>query len=236
VPPPPSLRSHRYTHDYNDVKKVGGVDSTDRPKDRADVARFYAVAEPVDIYFLAARQASLAQGKSLSENARIFALVGIAIFDAAVACFDSKYFYDFWRPVTAIHLASSDGNDNTDADANWAPLVFTPPFPSYPSGHASFGGASRRVLERMFGKDGHAITLSHPQVPDVVLHYASWKQITDDVNDARVYGGVHYRFDQEAGAQQGRRIGAYILRYQLRPVRGRDDGAALPLETRAARR
>jgi hypothetical protein len=218
VPPPPALRSARYTRDYNEVRKVGDVDSHDRPPDRADVARFYAPPDIVPIYFPATRQVSQAQGKTLAENARIFALLGMAIFDAMVACFDSKYFYDFWRPVTAIHLGSSDGNRNTDADTDWAAFVPTPPFPSYPSGHASFGGAARRVLERMFGADGHAIMLASPKVPDVVLRYSSWKQITDDIDDARIYGGVHYRFDQEEAARQGRRVGAYLLRHWLRPL------------------
>jgi hypothetical protein len=218
VPAPPALRSGRYTRDYNEVRKVGDAHSHDRPLDRADVARFYAVPDIVPIYFPAARQVSQAQGKTLAENARIFALLGMAIFDAMVACFDSKYFYDFWRPVTAIQLGSSDGNRNTDGDANWAAFVPTPPFPSYPSGHASFGGAARRVLERMFGADGHAITLASPKVPDVVLRYSSWKQITDDIDDARIYGGVHYRFDQEEAARQGRRVGAYVLRHWLRPL------------------
>jgi len=224
VPPPPSLRSARYTRDYDEVKRVGDVASRERPKDRADVARFYEPDDIVPIYFSAARQVSLAQRKTLAENARIFALLGMAIFDAMVACFDSKYFYNYWRPVTAIHLGHTDGNRDTDADANWAPFVFTPPFPSYPSGHASFGGAARRVLERMYGADGHAITLASPLVPNVVLHYTSWKKITDDIDDARIYGGVHYRFDQEAAARQGWQVGTYILRHQLRPVRGRDDG------------
>jgi hypothetical protein len=223
VRPPSALRSERYTRDYDEVKRVGDVESSERPQDRADVARFYEPDDIVPIYFSAARQVSLAQGKTLAENARIFALLGMSIFDAMVACFDSKYFYNYWRPVTAIHLGATDGNRQTDADANWAPLVFTPPFPSYPSGHASFGGAARRVLERMFGKDGHAITLASPLVPDVVLHYTSWEQITDDIDEARIFGGVHYRFDQEAGARQGRRVGTYILRHTLRPVHACDD-------------
>jgi hypothetical protein len=154
----------------------------------------------------------------------------MAIFDAMVACFDSKYFYDFWRPVTAIHLGSSDGNRETDGDANWATFVPTPPFPSYPSGHASFGGAARRVLERLFGADGHAITLANPKVPDVVLRYSSWKQITDDIDDARIYGGVHYRFDQEEAARQGRRVGTYLLRHSLRPLHRQVGETAGPTE------
>jgi hypothetical protein len=218
VPPPPALRSHRYARDYSEVKKVGDFKSMERPQDRADVARFYAPDDIVPIYFSAARQVSLAQGKTLAENARIFALLGMAIFDAMVACFDSKYFHDYWRPLTAIRLGHTDGNRQTEADPAWTPFVFTPPFPSYPSGHASFGGAARHVLERVYGKDGHTITLSTPEVPEVVLHYSSWKQVTDDIDDARIYGGVHFRFDQEEAARQGHRIGRYILRHWLRPL------------------
>jgi hypothetical protein len=218
VPPPPALRSERYARDYREVKRLGDTVSMERPKDRADVARFYAPDDIVPIYFSAARQVSLAQRKTLAENARIFALLGMAIFDAMVVCFDSKYFYDYWRPVTAIRLGDTDGNRRTDADPTWTPFVFTPPFPSYPSGHASFGGAARRVLERVFGKDGLAITLASPEVPDVVLHYTSWKQITDDIDDARIYGGVHYRFDQEEAARQGRKVGRYVLQHWLRPL------------------
>jgi hypothetical protein len=233
VPSPPSLHSARYSRDYNEVKRVGDVASNERPKDRADVARFYEPDAIVPIYFSAARQVSLAQRKTLAENARIFALLGMAIFDAMVACFDSKYFYDYWRPVTAIRLGHTDSNRDTDADANWAPFVFTPPFPSYPSGHASFGGAARRVLERMYGADRHEITLASPLVPDVVLHYTSWKQITDDIDDARIYGGVHYRFDQEEAARQGRQIGKHILRHLLRPAHRH--GPDLPMPGSAVR-
>jgi hypothetical protein len=231
VDPPPALHSARYTRDYNEVKKVGELHSSHRPPARAAVARFYAVNDAVQIYFPAARQVSQAQGRTLAENARGFALLGMAIFDAVVACFDSKYLYDLWRPVTAIHLADHDGNHKTDADANWASFVPTPPFPSYPSGHAAFGAAARRVLERTLGADGHAITLASPLVPGVVLRYSSWKQITDDVDDARIYGGVHYRFDQEAAARQGRRVGSYVLRHWLRPVH-RHNAAAPPTPLR----
>ena len=124
--------------------------------------------------------------------------------------------------MTAIRLGDSDGNGKTDADSGWTNFVPTPPFPSYPSGHASLGGAAQRVLERMFGPDGHMITLASAQIPDVVLRYTNWKQIIDDVNDARVYGGVHYRFDQEEGNRQGKRVAKYVLRHWLRPVHPHD--------------
>ncbi len=218
VPPPPALGSARYARDFNEVRRVGAVDSTARPPDRADDARFYAVNDAVQVYFPAARQVSQAQGRTLAENARSFALLGMAMFDATVACFESKYHYDFWRPVTAIRLGDRDGNPRTEADPNWSSFVPTPPFPSYPSAAASFGAAARRVLERMFGPDGHTITLASPLVPDVALHYTSWKQITDDVDDARVYGGVHYRSDVREGARQGERVGSNVLRHVLRPA------------------
>jgi PAP2 superfamily len=146
----------------------------------------------------------------------------MAISDAAISVFETKYFYNYWRPVTAIRAGDTDNNRKTDPDPNWLPLIPTPPFPSYPSGHASFGGGARAVLERLFGEDGHSITLVNPAIPDVVLRYTSWEQITDDIDDARIYGGVHYRFDQEAAARQGRRIGLYILAHRLRPVREHD--------------
>ena len=220
--PPPGLRSARFARDFNEVKRVGDVNNTSRPDDRTDVARFYGVTDAIPLYNPAARQVSKAQGKTLGENARIFALLAIAICDAAIAVFDTKYHYNYWRPVTAIAAGGEDGNDRTSPDAEWLPLVETPPFPSYPSGHAGFGAAARRVLEDAFGRSGHSITLTNPLVPEILLHYTSWKQITDDVDDARIFGGVHYRFDQESAAHLGKRVGSYVLRHQMRPVCRRD--------------
>jgi hypothetical protein len=220
--PPPPLRSERYTRDYNEVKRFGDRNATERTPYQSNIARFYAVTDAVPLYFNAARQVSEAQGKTLSENARVFALLGMAIFDAAVACFDAKYSYNFWRPITAIRAGERDGNRDTRPDPAWLPFTDTPPFPSYPSGHAAFGAAARRVLEHEYGATGHSITLRNALVPDIELHYSSWKQITDDVDDARVFGGVHYRFDQEAAARQGWRVGSYVLKHQLRPRRSCD--------------
>jgi hypothetical protein len=217
VEPPPALHATAYARDYKEVKKVGELNSAHRPKKRTDISHFYAATDADGIYHPAARQVSVARGKTLSENARIFALLSMAIWDGIVVCFESKYHYNFWRPVTAIREADTDGNRKTKSDASWLPLVFTPPFPSYPSGHAAFGASARVVLEHFFGERGHSITLTNPAVPDVTLHYSSFKEITDDIDEARIFGGVHYRFDQEAGARQGRRVGEYIVRAELRP-------------------
>ena len=218
--PPPALRSARYARDYNEVKSVGAVNSPVRPQDRTDVARFHAA---VGVWNAAARQASAAQGKTLSENARDFALLTMAQSDGLISSMESKYYYNSWRPVTAIQAGHTDRNPGTAPDPTWLPLIGTPLFPSYPSNHASGSGAARRVLEHVYGKDGHAITLTSPRVPGVVLEYTAWEQITDDIDDARIYGGIHFRFDQEAGSRMGRRVGSYILRNHLRPVRRGDD-------------
>lgn len=219
LPAPPALHTGKYANDYLEVMLLGRIDSPFRPQDRTDVARFYAAASPVQVFNSAARQVSAAQGKSLSENARIFALLAMAMGDASIACWDTKYHYNFWRPQTAIQNGDLDGNAGTDWDPTWLPLIATPAHPSYASGHATVSGAARAVLERAFGKDGHAITLTNPSPtlpPGFVLNYAAWDEITDDVDDARIYGGIHFRFDQEAGAQQGRQVGSYILRNYLR--------------------
>ena len=214
--PPPALTSSRYRRDYDEVKTVGEVNSTARPPDRADVARFFATAPPSQVWNLAAQQVSAAKGRSLSQNARAFALLNMAICDALVSVFETKYFYVFWRPVTAIRAGDLDGNPATEPDVNWTPFITTPSFPGYPSAHAAGSGAARKVAELLFGAGGHSITLSNPAIPDVVLHYATFREITDDIDDARVYGGIHFRFDQEAGGRLGRRVGAYVYRHNLR--------------------
>jgi hypothetical protein len=215
--PPPALTSDEYATAYNEVKTVGALTSTARPPDRAAVARYYAVATPVHLWGQAMRQVSAAEGKSLSENARAFALAYMSLTDALFAVMDAKYHYVFWRPITAIHAADTDGNPSTEPDPAWQPFVLTPCFPSYPSAHASASNAARRIAEKIFGSGPHDITLSHPGIPDVTLHYTSFEQITEDIDDARVYGGIHFRFDQEAGGDLGRRVGSYVYKNNLPP-------------------
>src|SRR5262245_1262535 len=220
--PPPALTSGRYRRDYDEVKAVGEVGSV-RPTDRSDVARFFAAVPPTQVFNLAALQVSAAQGRTLAENARAFALINMAISDALVSVFETKYFYAFWRPVTAIRAGDADGNPRTEPDTAWTPFITTPSFPGYPSAHASGSGAARKVAELLYGSFGHAITLSHPAVPDVTLHYTNFRDITDDIDDARVYGGIHFRFDQEAGSLLGRRVGRYVYLQNLRRRHGNHD-------------
>jgi hypothetical protein len=217
---PPTLTSNRYRKDYNEVKTVGSLNSTQRPQDRADVVRFYQVSSPTFVINKAARQVSMAQGDTLSENARALALVNMAINDGLVVSFATKYHYIFWRPETAIRAGDTDGNDRTDPDFGFAPFIPTPCFPSYPSNHASGTCAGVEVLRRLYGAGGHDMTLANPVVADVVLHYTTFNQINDDVDDARVYGGIHFRFEQEEGGRLGRDVATYVYKHKLRRANG----------------
>ena len=210
--PPPALTSEAYTKAYNEVMTVGAIDSTERPQDRANVVLYFAAASPTQAMNQAASEVAEEQGRSLTENARALALMNMAINDSLVASFLNKYYYNFWRPVTAIHDADSDGNPKTEADPDWVPFITTPCFPSYPSNHGSAVNAAAEVLRRLYGEAGHAITLTNPAVPTIILEYDSFREICNDVSDARVYGGIHFRTDQEAGADLGKAVGAAIYK------------------------
>jgi hypothetical protein len=218
VPAPPKLRSQEYANAYNEIKRLGGKHSSARPQDRADVARFYAAVRNIQTWNPVARQVAIAQGRSIAENARALALLNMAMSDALVAVFATKYDARFWRPETAIRAGDSDGNHATRGDPEFAPFVGTPCHPSYASAHASSGYAARAVLERIYGCQKQSITLASPALPDVVLSYRQFHEITSDIDDARVFGGIHFRFDQEAGARLGRRIGEYVYERSLQPV------------------
>jgi len=220
--PPPALTSNEYAKAYNEVMTVGSLDSTERPQDRSNVALFYAASSPTQVFNQAAVQVAQQQGGSLSEHTRALALINMAMSDGLVASFLNKYHYNFWRPETAIHAGDTDGNPKTEADPNYVPFITTPCFPSYPSNHGSAGNAAAEVLRRLYGEAGHSITLTNPAVPTITLQYSSFKQITDDISDARVYGGIHFRTDQEAGADLGRAVGTAVYKNNLRSVHDGD--------------
>ena len=222
--PPPALDSNQYAKTYNEVKEVGSAsaNSAERPQDRVNVVLFYAASSPTQVFNQAARQVAQERWHSLSENARDFALINMALSDGAVTTFFNKYHYNFWRPETAIHAGDTDDNRKTDADPNWVPFIPAPCFPSYPSAHGTLSGAGAEVMRRLYGEAGHAITLSNPAVPTIVLYYGSFKQITDDISDARVYGGIHFRTDQDAGERLGDAIGKAVYKNNLRRMHGDD--------------
>jgi hypothetical protein len=214
--PPPALASRAYAKTYNEVMTVGGIDSTERPQDRANVALFYAAASPTQVFNQAVQQVAQERWHSLSENAQALALMNMAVNDSLVAAFLNKYLYNFWRPETAIHAGATDGNPKTDPDPSFVPFVTTPCFPSYPSNHGSAANSAAEVLRRIYGEGGHSMTLSNSTVPDIVLQYTTFEQITDDISDARVYGGIHFRTDQVAGQRLGDAIGKAVYQNNLR--------------------
>ena len=214
--PPLVITSNRYTKTYDEVMAVGSIDSTQRPPDRANVALFYAASSPTQVFNQVVEQVALEHSHSLSKNARVLALINMAMNDSLVASFLNKYHYIFWRPETAIHAGDTDGNPHTVGDPNWTPFIVTPCFPSYPSNHGSAGNAAAAILGWVYGEDGHSITLTNPAVPDIVLQYSSFNQITHDISDARVYGGIHFRTDQDAGEKLGKSIGGAVYRNNLR--------------------
>jgi hypothetical protein len=216
--PPPSLGGGQYAKTFAEVATMGEVSSAQRPQDREDIARFYAAYSPVSWVNSAARQLATARASSLAENARAFAILNMAVSDAAVATFDTKYHYNFWRPETAIVNADLDGNHKTAPDPGFIPLIGAPCFPSYPSAHGTLSTAGGEVLERLFGPSGHQIVFTSAAFPHIVLSYATIKRIVEDISDARVYGGIHFRFDQVGGEQQGTEIGKYVVKNLLRPL------------------
>jgi hypothetical protein len=214
--PPPRLTSNRYTRDYDEVKRVGRIDSLERPQDRTDVARLYAASSPSYVMNLAARQVSAQQARSLPHNARAFALLNMAINDSLIVSFATKYHYNFWRPETAIRGGELDGNARTEADATWTPLIVTPCFPGYGSNHAAGSYSGATILRQIYGAAGHQISISNPAVPGVVIEYTAFRRITADIDDARVYGGIHFRFDQVGGARVGSEVAHQIFAHKLR--------------------
>ena len=223
--PPPSLGSQQYAKDYYEVMTVGSSSSTDFPEVRAEVVRLYAASSPTFVLSMATRQISTAKGLSLSENARALALIMMGVNDSLVASFYNKYHYNLWRPETGIRNGSSDDNAKTNGDPGFATFIATPCFPSYPSNHASGTGGGLEVMRRLFGAAGHDITITN-NVPalgslpatTITRHYSQLKAIADDVDDARVYGGIHWRFDQTSGGVLGRAIATAVVKNNLRPV------------------
>ncbi len=220
--PPPRLTGRRFARDFEEVKRVGAMNSTQRPADRTDVARFFAAVPSQLVWNPIARQIASARRLSIPESARLFALLNMAMNDALIAVMDAKYHYTFWRPETAIHAADTDDNPATDPDASFEPFIVTPCHPSYPSAHASSSYAARAVIERLHGDGRHVVRLSTASLPDIELRYTHLEQVTRDIDDARIYGGIHFRFDQEAGGRQGRRVGEYVVARTLRRVKNRE--------------
>jgi PAP2 superfamily len=212
---PPALSSAEFANDLNEVKTVGVKNSSTRTRDQTDAARLW-IASPIVTDNEAARQLSTHKGLSVVENARLFALLNMAGADTYIACWQAKYRYNYWRPVTAIRNADSAGNSGITPDPAWEPLLPTPAHPEYPSGRTAYTSATARVLQEFFG-DEVSVSLTNPAVK-VTRTYHSLAQMGQEVEDARVWGGMHYRTAVAHGSELGRNVADYGLKNHLRPV------------------
>jgi len=215
--PPPALDSRRYTRDFVEIKEIGSSSSNSRTQEQTDLARFWIATGPQN-WNPIARQAAAAKALTLSETARMLALLNLAGADAFIAAWDAKYTYNQWRPVTAIRAADNDGNPDTVEDASWVPLLVTPPFPDYIAGHTTYAGAAQKVLEHVFGVHPRIVfTLTSATAPGVVESYSTFRAIADGVVDARVWGGIHWRTSSVRGRLVGEEIGRYATHNFLKP-------------------
>jgi hypothetical protein len=197
------------------VKALGTKHSSTRTRDQTDAAKLW-IASTVVTDNDAARQLSTHQGLSVVENARVFALLNMAGADAYIACWQAKYRDSYWRPVTAIRHPDGSGDNGMTADPAWEPLLPTPAHPEYPSGRAAYTGATAQVLQEFFG-DEVSLSLTNPAVK-VTRTYHSLAQMGQEVEDARVWGGMHYRTAVVHGSALGHSIADYGLQHHLRPV------------------
>jgi hypothetical protein len=220
--PPPSLESRRYARDYNEVREIGAVNSLTRTAEQTEISRFW-LATPSAIWNGVARQVIEARGLDLSASARTLALLYLATSDAGIACWDAKYAYNFWRPTTAIHSADLDDNTHTLPDAAWAPLFNVPQHPEYVSGHSSNSGAMATVLILLFGDNpGVPLVATSPTNPTFQREWTTFSEGIEEVIDARIYAGFHFRTSMERAAALGRRIGRFVVNHSLEPCRGHD--------------
>jgi hypothetical protein len=144
--------------------------------------------------------------------------LNVALADAGIASWDAKYAFNFCRPVTAIRNAADDGNPATQPDANWTPLIATPPFPSYTSGHSTFSAAAATVLAGFFGDDSLAFAATSEGTPGVTREFTSLWAAAEEAGISRIYGGIHYDFDNTDGLNSGKQIGQYVLSHLLAPA------------------
>jgi hypothetical protein len=214
---PPALSSAEWAADYNEIKELGAKKGSRRTSEQTEIARFWTITGPQSFDPIV-RQLAAAPGRSLSQNARLFALVEIAVADSYIAIFEAKYSFNFWRPITAIRNGDIDGNDATVRDPAWEPLIDTPLHPEYPCAHCINSGAARAVLESEFGTGPIPLTMTSTTAPGVVHKWATIADYAEEVSVARIYGGLHYRNSTVVGKAMGKRIGDLAVQKYLKPV------------------
>jgi PAP2 superfamily len=214
--PPPALTTESWARDYNEIKALGGKASARRSAEQTEIARFWEFSLP-PIYHGVVRSVADMPGRDATQNARLFAAVTQAMDDAMIAVFDAKYRYNFWRPSTAIRNGDIDGNDATEREASWAPFIDEPMHPEYPSAHSILASVVATVLRAEVGAGPMPVlTTTSPSAKGAARRWTKVDDFTQEVANARIYEGVHYRFSTEVGAAMGKQIGELAVTKYLR--------------------
>jgi hypothetical protein len=216
--PPIALDSKEWVTDFNEIKDFGAQKSAKRTVQQTETARFWLVSGPV-AYQPFLRRLATAKEMDVVDSARFMALSGIAINDALIAVLDAKYHYNFWRPVTAIRNGDIDGNPATDREATWQPIADTPMHPEYPCAHCILSGSVAGVVKAVLGTvDIPEIAMTSPTIPGVTHRWTNVTAFTDEVANARIWSGFHYRSSTRVGTDMGLNIGEYVVKRVMQPV------------------
>ena len=213
--PPPALGSETWTRDLNEIREIGSRNSSKRTAEQTNIGRFWFQTGP-RTYNPIVKQIAMARKMDVVDCARLFALSSIAGVDAFIAVFDAKYTYNLWRPVTAIRNADLTSNAATPREESWMPLGVTPMHPEYPCAHCIVAAAISTVLQSVAGDEVDAISLTSPTAPGVTRKWTRLQDYSDEVSNARIYAGFHYRFSTEVGKDMGKKIGQLTVATQLR--------------------
>jgi hypothetical protein len=216
TPGPPALTSRTYARDLNEVKRLGSATSTTRTADQTDAARWWHDRNSVHWQFK--RNLAVTGNLDVVATARLFAMIDMIGEDASVACNSAKERWSFWRPVTAVRLADTDGNPRTTADPDWTPLLATPPFPDYPSGHSCATGSRMTTYQHFFGRDDVPFSASSV-VTGTTRHFDSFSSAKAELIEARIWGGIHFRTADVDGEALGEAISKYGTSHFFRPRR-----------------
>jgi hypothetical protein len=225
-PAPPDLSSDRWAAQYNEVKRLGATNSPLRTPAQREIALFWAdgsgTETPPGHWNKIAQQLARKKGYPLLESARLFAALNVAMADAAIVCWETKYTYNWWRPITAIRAGASDLNPATEPDPIWTPLLITPPFPEHISGHSTFSGAAAALLAHLSGSDDFAFVTVSDGLPGVVRRFQHFSDAAREAGMSRIYGGIHFADGNEMGLETGRRVGTFVARSFFQPLHKED--------------
>src|SRR5215467_4894265 len=218
--PPISLESKEWATDYNEIKDYGGKTSAKRSPQQTETARFWLMVGP-PAYHPFVRQLVTANQMSVGDSARLMALVAVGLNEALIAVFDAKYHYNFWRPITSIRNGDIDGNPATDREPTWQPIDNTPMHPEYPCAHCILSGTVSGVIKAALGtEDIPEIAITSATAPGITHRWTNLTAFTEEVANARIWAGFHYRFSTRVGTDMGHQIGEYVVKNVMQPTVG----------------